>query len=85
MLFRSYSFAFDNNFHLRQMPKVDANGKPQLAVSNSGYLSITDSVVASVDAAATGGIAPRYAYHVMWKQPFPGVSSFTSLSIQGLS
>mgnify|MGYP003339789127 CR=1 FL=1 len=81
----TYSFAFDDDFHLRQMPKVDANGKPQLAVLSSGSLTITDATVASVDAAATGGIAPRYAYHVMWKQPFPGVSNFTSLSIQGLT
>lgn len=81
----TYSFAYDDDFHLRQMPKVDANGRPQLAVNNSGSLSVTDSVIASVDAAAAGGIAPRYAYHVMWKQPFPGVSAFANLNIQGLT
>lgn len=81
----TYGFAYDDDFHLRQMPKVDANGKPQLAVLSSGSLTISDATVATVDAAATGGIAPRYAYHVMWKQPFPGVSAFASLNIQGLS
>lgn len=81
----TYGFAYDDDFHLRQMPKVDANGKPQLAVLSAGALTITDATVASVDASAAGGIAPRYAYHVMWKQPFPGTSNFASLSIQGLT
>jgi hypothetical protein len=81
----TYGFAYDDDYHLRQMPKVDANGKPQLAVLNAGSLTINDATVATVDAAASGGIAPRYAYHVMWKQPFPGTSNFTSLGIQGLT
>jgi hypothetical protein len=81
----TYGFAYDDDYHLRQMPKVDANGKPQLAVLSGGALTITDATVASVDASATGGIAPRYAYHVMWKQPFPQTSNFDSLSIIGLN
>lgn len=80
----TYGFAYDDDFHLRQMPKVDANGKPQLAVLSGGALTITDATVASVDAAAAGGIAPRYAFHVMWKQPFPGTSNFAALGINGL-
>jgi len=78
----TYGFAYDDDFHLRQMPKVDANGKPQLAVLSGSALTITDATVASVDAAAFGGIAPRYAFHVMWKQPFPGTSNFSALGIQ---
>lgn len=81
----TYGFSYDDDFHLRQMPKVDANGKPQLAVLSGSSLTITDATVASVDAAAAGGIAPRYAFHVMWKQPFPGTSDFSALGIQGLT
>lgn len=81
----TYGFAYDDDFHLRQMPKVDGNGKPQLAVLSGSSLTITDATVASVDAAAAGGIAPRYAFHVMWKQPFPGTSDFSALGIQGLT
>lgn len=81
----TYSFAYDDDFHLRQTAKVDANGRPMLAVLSGGTLVATDATVAAADAAAPGGVAPRYAHHVMWKQPFPGTSDFSSLNIQGLT
>ena len=84
----TYGFAYDDDYHLRQVPKVDANGKPQLAVLDASVppvLTVTDATVATQDAAAAGGVAPRYAFHVMWKQPFPGTSNFGSLNISGLT
>lgn len=68
----TYGFAYDDDFHLRQIPAVDASGSPKLGIINSGALT-TDAP--TLDANQN---SHRYAGVVMWRQPFPSTSNFAT-------
>lgn len=74
-----YGLTYDHDYHLRQIAKVDANGKPLLGVLSSGSISTVPATMDAADAAASQGVAPRYAAHVMWKQPFKSRTDFSNL------
>lgn len=75
----AYSFAYDDMYHLRQVPKVDSTGKTVLGIISGASLTTT---AATLDANPDH---PRYAGIVFWKQPFPSRTDFTALNISGLT
>ena len=75
----AYSFAYDDMFHLRQVPKVDSTGKTVLGIISGASLTTT---AATLDANPDH---PRYAGIVFWKQPFPSRTDFAALNISGLT
>lgn len=69
----TYSMAYDKDYHLRQVAKVDSSKQPVMGIISGGSLTTT---AATLDANPD---SPRYAGVVMWKQPFPGTSNLSAL------
>jgi len=69
----TYSMAYDKDYHLRQVAKVDSTKQVVMGILSGGSLTTT---AATLDADPN---AQRYAGVVMWKQPFPGTSDFSGL------
>lgn len=77
----AYSFAYDDMYHLRQVPKVDSTGKPVLGILDGSPLALTTNATTLEN----NENKPRYAGAVLWKQPFPDTSTFSTLGISGLT
>lgn len=81
----TWHLAYDDDYHLRQVAKVDINGKPIVGVKSGGTISTVQATIDSADAAASEGHAPRYAAFVMWKQPFKSRTTFADIFPSGLT
>ena len=85
----TYNLAYDDEYHLRQVAKVDLSGKPMVGVlkmsGSTPSVSTSDTDITTADAGAAQNHAPGYAAFVMWKQPFASRTDFSNLGMTGLS